>query len=61
MGFDQKGTIVLRVCRAPNHRWDVMEQGMEKALASFDREIDAITYAKDLAKTKAGSTVELGG
>ena len=60
MGFDQKGEIVLRVCRAENHRWDVKEHGFEKALASFDREIDAITYARDLAKTKDGSRVETG-
>ncbi len=60
MGFDQKGDIVLRVCRAQNNRWDVKEQGFEKALASFEREIDAITYANDLAKTKEGSRVEMG-
>ena len=60
MGFDQKGDIVLRVCRAKDHRWDVKEQGFEQALASFDREIDAITYANDLAKTKEGSRVEMG-
>jgi hypothetical protein len=61
MGFDQKGTVVLRVCRAENHRWDVKEQGLEKPLASFDREIDALTYANDLAKTKEGTRVEVGG
>jgi hypothetical protein len=61
MGFDQKGTVVLRVARAPNHKWDVIEDGIEKALASFDREIDAIHYAKDLAKTKEGSRVEHNG
>src|SRR4051812_1672972 len=57
MGFDQKGNVVLRVVRGANHKWDVTEQGLEKALASFDREIDAIHYAKDLAKTKQGTRV----
>jgi hypothetical protein len=61
MGFDQKGTVVLRVCRAKNQRWDVKEQGLEKPLASFDQEIDALTYANDLAKTKEGTRVEVGG
>lgn len=61
MGFDQKGTVVLRVCRAQNQQWDVKEQGLDKPLASFDREIDAVTYANDLAKTKEGTRVEVGG
>ena len=60
MGFDQKGTVVLRVCRAQNHRWDVKEQGLEKPLASFDRESDALKYANDLAKTREGTRVEVG-
>ena len=61
MGFDQKGNVILRVCRAQNNRWDVKEQGLDKPLASFDSESDAITYANDLAKTKEGTRVELGG
>jgi hypothetical protein len=61
MGFDQKGNVILRVCRAQNNRWDVKEQGLEKPLASFDLRSDAITYANDLAKTKEGTRVELGG
>ena len=61
MGFDQKGNVVLQVCRGQDSRWDVKEQGLEKPLASFDREIDAITYANDLAKTKEGTRVETGG
>lgn len=61
MGFDQKGNVTLRVVRAPNHKWDVTEEGVDKALASFDREIDAIHYAKDLAKTKEGTRVEHNG
>jgi hypothetical protein len=61
MGFDQKGNVVLRVCRGENNRWEVKEQGLEKALASFDQERDAITYANDLAKTKEGTRVDVGG
>ena len=61
MGFDQKGNVVLRVCRAQNDRWDVKEQGLEKPLASFDSESDAVAYANDLAKTKEGTRVEVGG
>lgn len=61
MGFDQKGDIVLRVARAKNHKWDVSEQGFEKPLASFDREIDALSYANDLAKSRAGARVIVYG
>lgn len=57
MGFDQKGNVVLRVCRAQD-RWAVMEEGMEKPLATFDEENDAVNYANDLAKTKEGTRVE---
>ena len=57
MGFDQKGDVVLRV-RQSNNRWDVTEDGMDKPLASFDAEADAVNYANDLAKTKQGTRVE---
>ncbi len=57
MGFDQKGNSVFCIVKGDNGRWDVKEEGFEKALASFDTEEDAQTYAKDLARTKEGSTV----
>jgi hypothetical protein len=57
MGLDQKGNIVFRVSQNKNGQWDVCESGFEKALASFDTERDAMAYANDLAKTKAGSKV----
>jgi len=58
MGFDQKGNVILRIGRAQNNRWEVTEDGMEKPLATFDSESDAVTYANDLAKTKQGTRVE---
>ena len=58
MGFDQKGNVVLRVGRSQNDRWEVTEEGMEKPLATFDSENDAMNYANDLAKTKQGTRVE---
>jgi hypothetical protein len=61
MGLDQKGQIVFRVSRGANGQWDVSEQGFEKALASFDSETDARSYADDLAKTKEGSRVVVEG
>lgn len=61
MGLDQKGQIVFRVARGANGQWDVSEKGFEKALASFDSEKDACSYANDLAKTKEGSKVVVEG
>jgi hypothetical protein len=61
MGLDQKGQIVFRVSRGANGQWDVSEKGFEKALASFDSEKDACSYANDLAKTKEGSKVVVEG
>ena len=58
MGFDQKGNVVLRVSRSQRDCWDVLEDGVEKPLASFDQEADAAKYANDLAKTKDGTRVE---
>ena len=57
MGLDQKGDIVFRISRGDNSQWDVNEEGFDKALASFDSEMDAFNYANDLAKTKQGSKV----
>ncbi len=61
MGFDQKGTLVFRVARGNDNKWNVNETGFDKPLASFDNEKDARTYADDLAKTKPGSKVVVEG
>lgn len=50
MGFDQKGALVFCVSPLDNGKWDVFEQGFDKALASFDNRKDACDYAEDLAK-----------
>jgi hypothetical protein len=57
MGLDQKGDVVFRVSHNAKGQWDVSEAGFDKPLASFDSERDAMAYANDLAKTKAGSKV----
>ena len=57
MRFHQKDNIVLRVARGRNSRWDVREPAIERPLASFDTERDALAYANDLLKAKAGSQV----
>jgi Uncharacterized protein conserved in bacteria (DUF2188) len=59
MGFDQKGASVFCVAPGAGGQWDVKEKGFEKPLASFTSSADAQEYARDLAKTKEGSTVEL--
>lgn len=56
MGFDQKGTAVFCVMPGDAGQWNVLEEGFDKALASFDDRDDAIEYAQDLAETKDGST-----
>lgn len=64
MGFDQKGNAVFCVRPAAagqdsNGRWNVLEEGFDKPLASFDDRDDAIEYAQDLADTKDGSRVKI--
>jgi hypothetical protein len=59
MGFDQKGVSVFCVAPGAGGQWDVKEEGFEKPLASFKSSADAREYARDLAKTKEGSTVKL--
>jgi hypothetical protein len=59
MGFDQRGASVFCVARGKSGQWEVMEEGFDKALASFDSMQDAQVYARDLAKTKDGSTVKV--
>jgi GGDEF domain-containing protein len=59
MGLDQKGSAVFRVKQGKTGKWNVMEAGVEKPLASFDTQNDASEYAFDLASTKAGSKVEI--
>jgi hypothetical protein len=57
MGFDQRGASVFCVVPGEAGHWDVTEEGFDKPLASFDSTQDAQVYARDLAKTKDGSTV----
>ena len=57
MGFDQKGSSIFRVAQGNSNQWDVMEEGFDKPLASFDVLEDAREYACDLANTKEGSKV----
>lgn len=59
MGFDQKGSLVFCVKRGKTGKWNVLEAGIEKPLASFDNQQDASEYANDIAATKAGSKVEI--
>lgn len=61
MGFDQKGTPVFSISQRAPGQWDVCEEGFEKPLASFNSEDDARKYAEDLASTKEGSQVRMGG
>jgi hypothetical protein len=57
MGFDQRGTVVIRVARGDAGRWDVSENEFEDPLASFDEKQDACDYANGLTKAKQGATV----
>jgi hypothetical protein len=59
MGFDQKGTSAFRVGPGADGQWEVREDGFDKPLALFQSLGDAQEYARDLAKTKKGSTVKL--
>ena len=59
MGFDQKGTVVIKVQQGENGKWDVNETGFEKPLATFEAKDKALEYAHDIARTKGGSRVEL--
>ena len=59
MGFDQKGSSVFRVKRGNSGKWNVMQAGIEKPLASFDTQDVASEYAFELASTKDGSKVEI--
>lgn len=59
MGFDQKGELIFRVKQATTGKWNVMEVGFKKPLASFNNRKDASEYAYDLAAMKTGSRVEI--
>lgn len=59
MGPDQKGSAVFRVKQGKTGKWNVLEAGVEKPLASFDTQNDASEYAFYLASTKDGSKVEI--
>lgn len=59
MGFDQKGAPVFCVTEGKGGEWHVSEEGFEKPLASFQSRDEAEEYARDIARTKEGSTVRL--
>ena len=59
MGFDQKGKSTFCVTLGVNGQWEVSEEGFEKPLATFGSIDEAEEYARDLAKTKEGSTVKM--
>lgn len=59
MGFDQKGPLVFQVAKGKAGVWNVMEEGFDEPLASFDTSEDARDYAIDIAKSKDGSTVKI--
>jgi hypothetical protein len=59
MGLDQRGTPVFCVKPGRTGQWNVMEEGFEKPLASFDDQEDAMEYAQGLADTKEGSRVRI--
>jgi hypothetical protein len=59
MGFDQKGAPVFCVSAGQGGQWHVSEQGFEKPLATFQSRDEAEEYARDLARTKEGSTVRM--
>ncbi len=58
MGLDQKGTPVFCVKPGKSGQWNVLEEGFEKPLATFDGREDAMKYAQDIADTKEGSRVK---
>jgi hypothetical protein len=57
MGFGQQGAVVFRIARNEGGRWDIFENDVVKALATFDDRQDACDYANSLSITKEGSTV----
>lgn len=57
MGIDQKGSVVFRVSRGGNGRWDVWENDFEDPLASFDSKEDACDYANKMTMAKEGASV----
>lgn len=59
MGFDQKGFLVFRVKQGRSGKWNVMQVGIMKPLASFDTQKEATEYVQDLVRTKNGSKSEI--
>lgn len=59
MGFDQKGAPVFCVTEGKSGEWQVSEEGFEKPLATFQSRDEAEEYARDIARTKEGSTVRM--
>jgi hypothetical protein len=61
MEFDQKGKTAFNVSLGKNNKWDVSETGFDKPLASFDTETNARNFARDIARSRKGFRLELGG
>lgn len=59
MGFDQKGSLVFCVKLGNTNKWNVIEEGIAKPLASFDTQKDASEYACEIAHSKEGSRVKI--
>jgi hypothetical protein len=59
MSPDQKSIPTFRVTRGDPGQWNVTEEGVDKPLASFSSPTDARKYARELAKTRKGSTVQV--
>lgn len=57
MGFDQNGSVVIRISRGLEGRWDVSENDFDDPLASFDDRQDACDYANELTMAKKGAAV----
>jgi hypothetical protein len=59
MGIEQQGISVFRVARSAAGQWDVTDEGLARLLASFGGPIEALEYARELAKAWPGSTVKV--
>lgn len=51
MGFDQKGFLVFRVNHGRSGKWNVLQVGVTKPLASFGTQKEATEYVHGLVNT----------